>query len=68
MALGYSQFLALNVAFPGHRWLAIAVHTSLIVVFGAIWGWHLTPKANEQEVAQKKGWFFEVNCFTLRSV
>lgn len=31
------------------------------MAFGTIWAWHLTPKANEQEVAKKKGWFFEVD-------
>eukprot|EP00891_Asterochloris_glomerata_P006268 jgi/Astpho2/6268/Aster-x0276 len=34
------------------------VHGTLILLFGAVWGWHLTPKANEQKVAQQFPWFF----------
>ena len=32
------------------------VHGILILLFGAVWGWHLTPKANEQKVAQQFPW------------
>ena len=41
-------------------WTAISVHSLLIIAFSGVWLWHLTPKANEQDVAQKYGWFWQV--------
>jgi hypothetical protein len=39
------------------------VHLALATAFAAVWGWHLTPQANSQEVAQKFGWFFNYLTF-----
>ena len=43
-------------------------HAVLVTAFAAVWGWHLTPKANSQEVAQKFGWFFNYLTFYSFSV
>jgi len=47
----------------GKNYTATAVHAALLIIFGAVWAWHLTPQANEQEVAQKAGWFFQYYTF-----
>lgn len=44
------------------------VHLALATAFAAVWGWHLTPQANSQEVAKKFGWFFNYLTFFSFSV
>lgn len=39
------------------------IHVILLTAFAAVWGWHLTPQANLQEVAQEFGWFFNYLTF-----
>ena len=40
----------------GMQVVPAVVHGVLILLFGAVWGWHLTPEANEQKVAQQFPW------------
>lgn len=44
------------------------VHLALVTAFAAVWGWHLTPQANAQDVAKKFGWFFNYLTFFSFSV
>ena len=44
------------------------VHLALVTAFAAVWGWHLTPQANAQDVAKQFGWFFNYLTFFSFSV